>query len=98
MTWPWVSRRAFDLVTAECLRLLDEKRQFLAKIDMQERALLRASSSASAQEYMHRLEPKPAPEDDPMPVEPGPNAPWEAEQAYAAAIFAWEDRHKGKPS
>ena len=89
-----MSRRAFDIVIAECLRLLDEKKQYLAKIERMERALLKAAPTPEAQEYMRRIEPPPPMNLDPKPVEPGANAQWDQVAAYYLDLKAWETRHK----
>lgn len=91
--WPWVSRRAFDLVTAECLRLLDEKKSLLIKIENQERALLRSTQTPEAQEYMRRVEPR-VYDPNAKPEEPPPGSPWETFAQYYVDLESWTDQQK----
>lgn len=94
MRWPWVSRVAFDLVTAQCINLLEEKKILLLKIEHLERAIFKAMPTAEAQEYMRRIEPPAPPEVDPEPKEPTVGSPWEAWSDYFVEHEAWTERRK----
>lgn len=72
MIWPFVSRRAYDLVCAELKLAREQNERYL-------RTILAVTPSPAAQLMTHP--PKPIEPVDPLD-EPDPNAPWEEHQAW----------------
>jgi hypothetical protein len=93
MRLPWVSRMAFDLVTEQCINLLEEKKYLLCKCEHMERALLRSTQTPEAQEYMRRVEPR-VYDPNAKPEEPPPGSPWETFAQYYVDLESWTDQQK----
>jgi hypothetical protein len=92
--WPLVSRTAFDIVTAQVVSLLEEKKALILKCENLERAMLKASQQPPAVEYMRRVEPREPGPIDPEPLEPPIGSSWEAMSAYLVEHEEWKERRK----